>query len=157
MYSKRFFLNKCLLHLLFFKVCVTHLSHFFVPFIFHVRSWGFLNPDSFSHSDREANPVKKTEPRTRLVLPSKLPIGGLKFIEKQIFYPCPFLWLADFWFSYAKIEAKWCVDREISSFKLPAFAKKCYQLILKNINSSQRVQKYFILQFNPKLLAKFEL
>ena len=34
---------------------------------------------------------KKTEPRMRLVPPSKLPIGGLKFIEKQIFYPCPFL------------------------------------------------------------------
>ena len=49
---------------------------------------------------------KKTEPRMRLVPISKLPIGGLKLIEKQIFYPCPFLLLADLWFSYAKLEAK---------------------------------------------------
>ena len=48
---------------------------------------------------------KKTEPRMRLFLPSKLPIRGLKFIEKQIFYPCPFFLLADLWFSYAKLEA----------------------------------------------------
>ena len=100
---------------------------------------------------------KKTEPRMRLVPLSKLPIRGLKFIEKQIFYPCPFFYLANLWFFYTKLEAKWWVKWEFSSFKLPAFAKKCYQLTLKNINSCQRLQKYFILQFNPKLLAKFEL
>ena len=74
---------------------------------------------------------KKTEPRLRLFLPSKLPIRGLKFIEKQIFYPCPFFLLANLWFSYAKLEAKWCVKREISSFKLPVFDKKCYYSLLK--------------------------
>ena len=58
------------------------------------------------HSDREAKPVQKTEPRMRLVPPSKLSTGGLKFIEKQIFHPCPFFLLADLWFSYAKLVAK---------------------------------------------------
>ena len=62
----------------------------------------------------------------RLVQPSKLFTGSLKFIEKQIFYPCTFLKLSDLWFSYAKLEAKSCVKREISSFKLPVFDKKCY-------------------------------
>ena len=48
------------------------------------------------HSDWEAKLVqKKTEPRMRLVLTSKLPIGSLKLIEKQIFHPCLFLFLAD--------------------------------------------------------------
>ena len=44
------------------------------------------------HSDWEAKSVqKKTEPRMRLVPPSKLPDVGLKLVEKQIFHPCPFL------------------------------------------------------------------
>ena len=41
-----------------------------------------------------------------LVPPSKLSTGGLNFIEKQIFHPCPFFKLADLWFSYAKLEEK---------------------------------------------------
>ena len=45
----------------------------------------------------------------RLVPSSQLPIGGLKFIEKQIFYPCPFFQSDDLWFSYAKLEVKICV------------------------------------------------
>ena len=100
---------------------------------------------------------KKTEPRMRLVPPSKLPIGGIKLIEKQIFYPCPFFKLADLWFSYAKLEAKWCIRWQFSPFKLSQFVQKCYQLILKDINSYQRLHKYLIVQFNSEFKAKFDL
>ena len=60
----------------------------------------------------------------RLLPPSKLSTGGLKFIEKQIFYPCPFFQSDDLWFSYAKLEVKICVKREFSSFLWPVFAQK---------------------------------
>ena len=62
----------------------------------------------------------------RLVPPSKLPIGCLEFIEKQIFYPCPFFYLANLWFFYTKLEAKWCIKWEFSSFK---FAYICSEII----------------------------
>ena len=101
--------------------------------------------------DWKHSQYQKTVQDMRLPPPSNLLISGLEIIEKQIFYPCPFLKLADLWFSYAKLEAKWCIRWQFSPFKLSQFVQKYYQLILKDINSYQRLHKYLIFQFNSEL------